>query len=79
MVEAGARTTLFVLDIRLPDMSGFELAGLVMQRRSAVPVLLISGWPAEYHGALAPDSPWTFLPTPFDSDQLLGAVRQLLH
>jgi CheY-like chemotaxis protein len=69
---------LFVLDVRLPDMSGIELANLVVRQYQAGPFLFISGFP-ETHGEKPPDTRWEFVAKPFSSDQLLKAVRQLLQ
>jgi CheY-like chemotaxis protein len=68
---------LFVLDVRLGDMSGLTLAHLIAARYPAAPFLFISGFP-ESHGEKPPDRRWKFLGKPFPSDQLLLAVRQLL-
>jgi DNA-binding NtrC family response regulator len=68
---------LFVLDVRLPDMSGLTLAHLIAVQYPASRFLFISGFP-QSHGEELPASPWAFLPKPFGNEQLLGAVRQLL-
>jgi CheY-like chemotaxis protein len=68
---------LFVLDVRLPDMSGLTLAHLLSVQRPGVPFLFISGFP-ESHGEEPPTSRWAFLSKPFGSEQLLPAVEQLL-
>jgi CheY-like chemotaxis protein len=68
---------LLVLDIRLPDASGLELARTVKQRRPALPILFVSGYP-ELLGEGLPESVSAFLAKPFTSEQLIGAVRQLL-
>jgi CheY-like chemotaxis protein len=68
---------LFVLDIRLPDMSGVTLAHLIAAQYPASPLLFISGFP-ELQGQHPPASRWAFLGKPFSHDQLHNAVRQLL-
>jgi CheY-like chemotaxis protein len=68
---------LFVLDVRLPDMSGLTLAHLIAVQYPAHPFLFISGFP-QSQGERLPTSPWAFLPKPFGSEQLLTAVKQLL-
>jgi CheY-like chemotaxis protein len=70
---------LMVLDVRLPDLNGPDLALQVWRRRPALPILFISGWaePAVSDPgvqALVHD----FIPKPFTHDQLLTAVRRLL-
>jgi CheY-like chemotaxis protein len=68
---------LFVLDVRLPEMSGLTLAHLIAGQYPTSPFLFISGF-TNSHGEGWPTSPWAFLPKPFSSEQLLGAVGQLL-
>jgi CheY-like chemotaxis protein len=68
---------LFVLDVRLPDMSGLTLAHLLSVHRPGAPFLFISGFP-ESHGEKPPTSRWAFLSKPFSGQQLLPAVEQLL-
>jgi CheY-like chemotaxis protein len=68
---------LFVLDVRLPDMSGLTLAYLIAAQYPACPFLFISGFPQSNDERL-PTSPWAFLAKPFSSEQLLTAVKQLL-
>ena len=68
---------LFVLDVRLPDMSGLTLAHLLSVQRPGAPFLFISGHP-ESHGEKPPTARWAFLSKPFGSRQLLPAVEQLL-
>ena len=67
-----------VLDIRLPDISGLEVARRVRLRRPGIPIVFVSGYP-EHHGEDLPASPWTFLAKPFRQDQLLDNLRELLE
>jgi DNA-binding response OmpR family regulator len=77
LVESGALgVDLFLVDVRLPDIPGLELAEQLTQGRS-VPVLFVSAYP-EPSGERMPDVHWAFLPKPFSADQLTDAVRQLL-
>jgi CheY-like chemotaxis protein len=73
----GRAYDLFVLDVRLPDMSGLTLAHLIAVQYSTSPFVFISGFP-QSHGEGLPASPWAFLAKPFSHEQLLGAVRQFL-
>jgi CheY-like chemotaxis protein len=68
-----------VVDIRLPDMSGLNLARLARLRRPGTPALFISGYaqPAVEDPELQ-QLLQAFLPKPFTPDQLLAAVRELL-
>lgn len=68
---------LFVLDVRLPDMSGLTLAHLIAAQHPARPFLFVSGFP-DAAGEKPPDSCWSFLGKPFSRDQLREAVLQLL-
>ncbi len=70
---------LFVVDIRLPGMSGPEFVMEAMRIRQGTPVLYISGYSVEMlAGTFRPSDTLAFLPKPFGYDQLLGAVRRLL-
>jgi two-component system cell cycle sensor histidine kinase/response regulator CckA len=78
LLEDGAlRPDLFVLDVRLPDMSGLQLAQRVARLLPAVPALFISGHP-ETQVRMASEPGAAFLPKPFSSYELAAAVRQLL-
>ena len=64
-------------DVIMPNMSGIELAELVLDQHPHVGVVLLSGYTAETldlervttRGA-------TFVPKPVTSGQLIGAVQQ---
>jgi DNA-binding response OmpR family regulator len=71
------RPDLFVIDVRLPDISGPKLARQLTQARQYAPVLFVSAYP-EPSGEPMPDVHWAFLPKPFTSEHLCEAVRQLL-
>ena len=68
---------LFVLDVRLPDMSGLKLAHHIAAYYPASPFLFVSGFP-DLHGEKPPDARWAFLGKPFSQDQLYAAVSGLL-
>src|SRR5688500_20049865 len=51
---------LFVLDLRLPDMSGLTLSHLIAAQYPARPSLFVSGFP-DARGEKPPDSRWLFL------------------
>ena len=66
-----------VLDVRMPGMSGLEVASEARRLGTTAPVLFVSGFPedpAAGPGHLRHD----FLSKPFTPDQLVGAVRTLL-
>ena len=64
---------LVVSDIRMPGMSGIELAAVVSERWPTLPVLLVSG-----QGGPPAGYPVPFLPKPFLPERLLAAVHDLL-
>ena len=68
---------LFILDVRLPEMSGLALPHLITPRYPGAPFLFISGFP-DLHGDEPPTALWEFLPKPFDAEHLLAAVHRLL-
>lgn len=64
---------LLLTDIRMPLMSGIELAARFSDRLPSVPVLLISGY--HDHG----DLPHPLLPKPFTPSELVDAVAVALR
>ena len=73
---------LVVTDIRLPDMYGRRLAERLVEARPAVPPRLpfiyMSGHPAEIALDAPPSAHERFLQKPFELEDLLTLVRQLL-
>ena len=67
-----------VLDVRLPDISGLDVARQIRLRRPGIPILFVSGYP-EQHGEDLPEAPWTFLAKPYTHEQLLDGLRVLLE
>ena len=70
---------LILLDVRMPEMDGWEMLSLVRERHGleAMPVVMFSGSEngadeAEERGAQA------FVGKPFDPEKLLASTRQLL-
>lgn len=74
-VEAGC----IVTDVRMPQMSGLDLARLLKERQIAHPIIMITG-----HGdvPLAVEAMKAgvvdFLEKPFDDEMLIGAIRTAL-
>jgi two-component system, cell cycle sensor histidine kinase and response regulator CckA len=70
---------LFIVDVRLPNMSRPELVLETMRIRQGTPVLYISGYPRttvmDDHSL---DETVSFLPKPFGYEELTAAVRRLL-
>lgn len=71
---------LLITDVRMPGMSGYELARQVARRVGRLPVLCISGYARGMSGTAEPPPPGTtFLPKPFTRAALTAKVRELLH
>lgn len=70
---------LLITDVRMPGMSGYELARQVARRVGRLPVLCISGYARGLSDAVGPPPPGaTFLPKPFTRAALAAKVRELL-
>jgi CheY-like chemotaxis protein len=73
------RVDLVVTDVVMPEMSGRELAVVLLERWPATPVLYISGYSEDaiaQHGVL--DAGTTLLAKPFTPDDLRRTVARLL-
>ncbi|HME22278.1 MAG TPA: response regulator [Acetobacteraceae bacterium] len=64
---------MLITDIRMPDMSGIELAELATLRRPGLKVILISGY------FVSRQVQWRFLRKPFRLRDLEAAVRAELN
>jgi CheY-like chemotaxis protein len=73
LATLGSNVLLVVSDIRMPGMTGEELAEKMAVQWPAIPILLISG-----QGVPSADFRGVFLPKPFLPDTLVAAVRALL-
>ena len=74
----GALPDLIVSDLKMPNMSGFELLSIVRRRFPQIPTIAVSGefqGPAEPLGVLAD----AFLPKPFRFDELMATIANLLE
>jgi len=71
------KASLFFFDIRLPKMTGVELAEELRRRGERRPFILVSAWPAPTEAKLA-EIEARFLPKPFDFPDVIGAIRELL-
>lgn len=60
---------MIITDIRMPDMSGAELADIATQRQSDLKIILISGY------FVSQQIGWRFLRKPFRMRDLEAAVR----
>ncbi len=68
--------TCVITDFSLPGLSGVELAEVVAQRFSGIPVILISGFPEKNVSESSFIS--EFLPKPFTRDTLLSAIEKAI-
>ena len=69
---------LFFFDIRLPKMTGLELAQELRRRGEKRPFVLVSAWPAPAEAELeAIDA--KFLPKPFDFPDVIQTIQQLMQ
>ncbi len=62
-----------VLDVRLPDGTGLEVARQLRARDPAIQILFISGYPQDFGGAQLPDV--AALAKPLDPSQLISWVQ----
>ena len=71
---------LLITDLAMPEMNGTELASRARRQRPELPMLFISGYPAEFElrGELA-KSEVELLQKPFRPRELLGRVREILE
>jgi CheY-like chemotaxis protein len=70
LLEARPEISLLFIDVRMPGMSGPELAEVVRRRRSEIKVVLTSGYVGE---ADVPEG-FPFVPKPWRMDQVARAV-----
>ena len=71
---------LLISDVLMPGMSGPELVDRARRQRPDLPVLLLSGYPADEipHGEEADQRARRFLQKPFSAEALATAVEELL-
>lgn len=68
---------LFFFDIRLPRMTGLELAKELRQRGETRPFVLVSAWPAPTPEELVTIQA-RFLPKPFDFPDVIQTIQELM-
>ena len=71
-----AEVDLFFFDIRLPKMTGLELAGKLREQGEERPFVLVSAWPAPTATELAKIKA-EFLPKPFDFPDVIQTIQKL--
>ncbi|RYF51808.1 MAG: response regulator [Comamonadaceae bacterium] len=70
---------LLITDIRMPGMSGLDLAWLARTKRPEVPIVFITGYAPELNDTpLAQEAHTAVLTKPFTLEQLRAAVRRAL-
>lgn len=72
LLAATPNLRMIITDIRMPDMSGIELADAATQRHSDLKIILISGY------FVSQNVDWRFLRKPFRMRELEAAVREEL-
>ena len=73
LLESNRNLHMMIADIRMPAMSGVELADVATRRRRGLKVILISGYFVEQQVQ------WRFLRKPFRMRDLQAAIRDELH
>jgi CheY-like chemotaxis protein len=68
---------MFFFDIRLPKMTGVELAGELRKRGETRPFVLVSAWPAPPKAQLN-ELNAVFLPKPFDFPDVIQTIQKLM-
>jgi PAS domain S-box-containing protein len=75
-----ASIRLVMLDLRMPEMTGWEVLQTLYELRPDVRVLLTSGYPAaDWHKHPAAAAVAGFLAKPYNLDTLIATVRQLMR
>ena len=67
---------MFIFDIRLPGMTGLELAARLRKQGETRPFLLVSAWPTPAPELLASIQA-SFIAKPFDFSDIVGKVQEL--
>jgi CheY-like chemotaxis protein len=80
LLSGGRIPDLMVIDIRLPGMSGPELALRIHARYPRIPVLFVSGWVDGLADPAQLDRMhWAFLAKPYNPEALVGAAQRMLR
>jgi FixJ family two-component response regulator len=75
-----AKTSCLILDIQMPEMSGFQLQDALRARGHTIPMILITAFPEDNVRAQALDrGAICFLSKPFDCDALLRCLATALE
>lgn len=69
---------ILMFDIRLPKMTGMDLAGELRKRGETRPFVLVSAWPPPSKESLE-EIGATFLPKPFDFPDVVQTIQKLVY
>lgn len=71
---------LIILDVRLPDISGYDVCRQIRNTHPTLPIMIITGFSADEvrENAFAAGAT-DLLPRPFSGDELLNHVKDLLQ
>jgi len=72
-----ASADILIFDIRLPKMTGLELAAKLREQGEDRPLVLVSAWPKPSGEELAAIDA-AFLPKPFDFSDVVQTIRELV-
>ena len=70
------KADMLFFDIRLPKMTGLELAGEIRSRGETRPLVMVSAWPAPTNQELG-NLQAVFLPKPFDFPDVIRTIQKL--
>lgn len=79
LLDGGRIPDLVVLDVRLPDVPGPEVALRIHTHYPRIPVLFVSAWPANAAKPAELDVlRWEYVQKPFTGDAFTAAARDLI-
>jgi len=71
--------TIILLDIKMPNMNGIEFLERLREKKSDVPVLIITGYPSIPNAAAAMRlGACDYVTKPFTAEEITGAVQRVL-
>jgi FixJ family two-component response regulator len=74
------RTTCLIADVQIPDMTGLELHGRLVDSGTPIPTILITAFPDERDRTRALQTGVIcYLIKPYDDDDLLACIRSALE
>jgi DNA-binding response OmpR family regulator len=74
--EMSIKPNLMILDINLPDATGWDVAEWLEEHMSGVPIIVISGAVKPTPAQMKKYRASAFLPKPFGMEQLLSLIEQ---